>query len=284
MVIWWKFCFTENLPRLLPRAYSVASESHSQTLSFAFNVIELPKLGGIDNRKGLVTGLFDSILQDDIEEWKSPQVRWRPFTDVVSYQFLWPIQLVATTLVLALNNFMPCFRFCFQSLMQYQCRAFLSYPLHRRSAWSDNQNRYLLFLLVAQTMEFEGCNASMRDVSGSFNPQRVGELIAPLPLLPCTRPLEPSNYKQWEVWLLYARGYIFAQVKVNMYLRTQQHFRLPEDSSLPLILIGPGTGISPFIGFLRDRCVSFNLYRKLRSCLKYWLWLYYWLDCSLNWR
>ena len=66
----------------------MASESHGQTLSFAFNVIELPKLGGIDNRKGLVTGLFDCILRDDVEEWKSTQVRWRPFTDVVSYQFL----------------------------------------------------------------------------------------------------------------------------------------------------------------------------------------------------
>ena len=66
----------------------MASESHGQTLSFAFNVIELPKLGGIDNRKGLVTGLFDSVLQDDIEEWKSPQVIWLPFNDVVSYHFL----------------------------------------------------------------------------------------------------------------------------------------------------------------------------------------------------
>ena len=30
---------------------------------------------------------------------------------------------------------------------------------------------------------------------------------------------------------------------------------LPADSALPIIMIAAGTGISPFIGFLEERCV-----------------------------
>lgn len=55
------FVCVENLPRLLPRAYSVAGASAEPTLRFAFNVIDLPNLGSITQRKGLVTGKFDDM-------------------------------------------------------------------------------------------------------------------------------------------------------------------------------------------------------------------------------
>lgn len=40
---------------------------------------------------------------------------------------------------------------------------------------------------------------------------------------------------------------------LRLYLRTNTNFRMPADVTTPLILIGPGTGVAPFIGFLQER-------------------------------
>merc|ERR1712146_363273 len=34
---------------------------------------------------------------------------------------------------------------------------------------------------------------------------------------------------------------------------TKSTFRLPNDPTVPLILIGPGTGVAPMLGFIRER-------------------------------
>ncbi|XP_013790380.1 methionine synthase reductase-like [Limulus polyphemus] len=40
---------------------------------------------------------------------------------------------------------------------------------------------------------------------------------------------------------------------VKVYHRRNTHFYLPNDITVPLIMVGPGTGVAPFIGFLQHR-------------------------------
>ena len=52
--------------------------------------------------------------------------------------------------------------------------------------------------------------------------------------------------------------------RLPIYIQPNKKFRLPEDSGRPMIMIGPGTGIAPFRGFLHER-------RALGASGKNWL-------------
>ncbi|CAG9135725.1 unnamed protein product [Plutella xylostella] len=61
--------------------------------------------------------------------------------------------------------------------------------------------------------------------------------------------------------------------KVSIYLRKNMNgFALPEDPEKPLLLIGPGTGVAPFIGFLEERQAQ----KEEKSTLKLGdVWLFF---------
>ncbi|NXF10057.1 MTRR reductase, partial [Smithornis capensis] len=91
---------------------------------------------------------------------------------------------------------------------------------------------------VFNIVEFPACPArpvSRKGVCTGW----LAELVAPL--------LHPSKT------ILDTKGESSSTKKISIFPRPNNTFHLPSDTSVPFMMVGPGTGISPFIGFLQHR-------------------------------
>ncbi|NWS97777.1 MTRR reductase, partial [Mionectes macconnelli] len=91
---------------------------------------------------------------------------------------------------------------------------------------------------VFNIVEFPACPARPTSRKGVCTGW-LAELVAPL--------LHPSKNT------LNTKGENFSTEKIPIFPRPNNTFHLPTDPSVPFIMVGPGTGISPFIGFLQHR-------------------------------
>ncbi|XP_049679778.1 methionine synthase reductase [Accipiter gentilis] len=91
---------------------------------------------------------------------------------------------------------------------------------------------------VFNIVEFPACPArpiSRKGVCTGW----LAELVAPL--------LHPNKNT------LNTKGGSSSTEKISIFARPNNTFHLPADPSVPFMMVGPGTGISPFIGFLKHR-------------------------------
>jgi sulfite reductase (NADPH) flavoprotein alpha-component len=121
--------------------------------------------------------------------------------------------------------------------------------------------RYVLDLFIQypkaglSAQEFVGLLSSLqpRLYSISSSPKKVGSQVH---LTVSAVRYESLGRKRKGVCSTFLADRVDEKVRVPVYVHANKAFRLPADASLPLIMVGPGTGIAPFRAFLQDREAS----------------------------
>ncbi|NXE51141.1 MTRR reductase, partial [Casuarius casuarius] len=91
---------------------------------------------------------------------------------------------------------------------------------------------------VFNIVEFPACPTRLISCKGVCTGW-LAELVAPL--------LQTNKN------ILDAKGGSPSTEKISIFARPSSIFQLPADPSIPFMMVGPGTGVSPFIGFLQHR-------------------------------
>jgi methionine synthase reductase len=101
---------------------------------------------------------------------------------------------------------------------------------------------------------------------------------------------DPYNVRKYGVctpWLDDLSGYVSyakeripltSNIDIPIFIKPNPHgFAVPSDISRPMIMIGPGTGVAPFVGFIQHREQQIIAERKLNNIEKAFgeMWLFY---------
>ncbi|RIA98415.1 hypothetical protein C1645_870670 [Glomus cerebriforme] len=101
---------------------------------------------------------------------------------------------------------------------------------------------------------------------------------------------DPYNTRKYGVctpWLDNLSGYVkerneriplTTKINIPIFMKPNPHgFAVPADISRPIIMIGPGTGVAPFVGFIQHREQQIIVERKLNNIEKIFgeMWLFY---------
>lgn len=64
---------------------------------------------------------------------------------------------------------------------------------------------------------------------------------------------EAHGRRRYGVCSTYLADRVYPEGEVRVFVQQAKHFKLPEDLDVPVIMVGPGTGIAPFRAFLEER-------------------------------
>lgn len=64
---------------------------------------------------------------------------------------------------------------------------------------------------------------------------------------------EAHGRRRHGVCSTYLTDRVYPEGEVRVFVQQAKHFKLPDDPDIPIIMVGPGTGIAPFRAFLEER-------------------------------
>lgn len=64
---------------------------------------------------------------------------------------------------------------------------------------------------------------------------------------------ETHGRRRYGVCSTYLADRVYPEGEVRVFVQHAKHFKLPDDPDIPIIMVGPGTGIAPFRAFLEER-------------------------------